>query len=89
MRPLLTLFALFVIATGPAHAQSGSPGFQSPSKNIACAFFVDGTQNAIRCDVAVMDVKPKRPANCELEYGQAFMMDARGEARSASAMATP
>ncbi len=27
-----------------------------------------------------MDVKPKRPADCDLEYGQAFMMDARGGA---------
>jgi hypothetical protein len=80
MRPLLTLFALYMITTGATHAQSDPAGFQSPSRNIACAFFVDGARNAVRCDIAVMDTKPKRPADCELEYGQAFMMNSRGAA---------
>jgi len=78
MRLLLILPAFLVIATGTARAQSDSVGFQSPSKNIACLAFPDGAQSAIRCDIAVMDSKPRRPANCELEYGQAFMMHARG-----------
>ena len=42
--------------------------------------FPDGARNAIRCDIAAMETKPKRPADCELEYGQAFMMHARGGA---------
>jgi len=78
MRRLLALLALLVIATSPTYAQSDSIGFQSPSKNIACLVFPDGSQSAIRCDIAVMESKPKRPANCDLEYGQAFMMHARG-----------
>jgi hypothetical protein len=80
MRPLLILFALLVIGTDTAHAQSDPAGFQSPSKNISCAFFVDGARNFIRCDIAVMDVKPKRPADCQLEYGQAFLMYSKGAA---------
>jgi hypothetical protein len=80
MRPLLAFPAFLVIATSAAHAQSDPAGFQSPSKNIACAFFVDGARNAIRCDIAVMDTKPKRPADCEHEYGQAFMMYSKGAA---------
>ena len=80
MRALLTLSALVVIATGTAHAESDPAGFQSPSKNISCAFFVDGARNFIRCDIAVMDVKPKRPADCDHEYGQAFMMYSKGAA---------
>lgn len=80
MRPLLLLSALLVIVTDAAHAQSDSNGFQSPSRNISCAFFVDGARNFIRCDIAVMETKPKRPADCELEYGQAFMMYSKGAA---------
>jgi hypothetical protein len=80
MRALLTLFALVAVATATAHAESNPAGFQSPSKNIACAFFVDGARNFIRCDIAVMDTRPKRPADCEHEYGQAFLMYSKGGA---------
>jgi hypothetical protein len=80
MRHLLASLALLVIATGPTHAQSDTAGFQSPSKNISCLVFPDGQKTAIRCDIAAMDTKPKRPADCDLEYGQAFMMDSRGGA---------
>lgn len=80
MRHLLASLALLAIAIGPIHAQSDSLGFQSPSKNIARLVFPDGKKTAIRCDIAAMDSKPKRPADCELEYGQAYMMDSRGSA---------
>jgi hypothetical protein len=78
MRGLLVSLSLLLIAASPARAQNDSIGFQSPSKNIACLVFPDGTQPAIRCDIAIMDTRPKRPASCDLEYGQAFMMHARG-----------
>ncbi len=80
MRPPLILLALLLIVTGAAHAQSDTGGFQSPSKNISCLVFPSGSQNAIRCDISVMDAKPKRPADCENEYGQAFMMQSKGGA---------
>jgi hypothetical protein len=80
MRCLPTLVALLVIVTNAAGAQSNPAGFQSPSKNISCAFFVDGARNFIRCDIAAMETRPKRPADCELEYGQAFMMYSKGGA---------
>lgn len=73
------IFALLTIVPGAANAQD-TAGFMSPSKNISCLVFPDGNQSAMRCDVAVMDTKPKRPANCDLEYGQAFMMDSKGAA---------
>jgi hypothetical protein len=80
MRFLLILLALLAIVPDTARAEGDSPGFQSPSRNISCAFFVDGKQNLLRCDIAVIDSKPKRPADCELEYGQAFLMHSRGGA---------
>ena len=55
-------------------------GFQSPSKNIACAYFDYDKQNTLRCDIAAIDNKPRRPAGCDLEYGQAFEMNAIGAA---------
>jgi hypothetical protein len=78
MRSLL-IIALLATVTGAAYAQD-TAGFQSPSKDISCLVFPDGNKSAIRCDSAAMETKPKRPANCDLEYGQAFMMDAKGGA---------
>ena len=75
---IVALPVLFL--TGTANAQTGPAGFQSPSKNIACAYFDYDKQNTLRCDIAVMDNKPRRPPGCDLEYGQAFEMSAIGAA---------
>jgi hypothetical protein len=77
-RALLTLFLLILAAT--AHAQSDPTGFQSPSKNIACQYFDDDKQNILRCDIAATETKPRRPADCDLDYGGAFEMNAKGNA---------
>jgi hypothetical protein len=78
---LLTILALPVLClAGAANAQTGPAGFQSPSKNIACAYFDYDKQNTLRCDIAVVDAKPRRPPGCDLEYGQAFEMSAEGAA---------
>jgi hypothetical protein len=86
---LAALFALsFLTIAGPSHAQSSPAGFQSPSKNIACQYFDYDRQNILRCDIAATETKPRRPADCELDYGGAFEMNARGPA-ARSATATP
>ena len=77
-RALPTLFLLTFAATG--HAQSGPTGFQSPSKNIACQYFDYDKQNVLRCDISAMETKPRRPADCELDYGGAFEMTVNGTA---------
>src|SRR5437868_9704577 len=61
-------------------AQSGPAGFKSPSKNIACQYFDYDKQNPLRCDIAATETKPRRPADCELDYGGAFEMNAKGPA---------
>ena len=63
-----------------AMAQSAPTGFQSPSKNITCQYFDYDKQNTLRCDIAAMETKPRRPADCELDYGGAFEMNAKGPA---------
>ena len=75
---LLALTLLNV--AGPAHAQSGPAGFQSPSKNIACQYFDYDKQNTLRCDIMEATVTARRPADCDLEWGKAFEMNAKGTA---------
>jgi hypothetical protein len=75
---LLLLPLLQLSAT--AHAQYVPVGFQSPSKNITCQYFADDKHNTLRCDISAMETKPRRPADCELDYGGAFQMSAKGNA---------
>src|SRR5262245_15389050 len=70
----------FLTFAASAHAQSAPAGFQSPSKNITCQYFADDKQSTLRCDIAAMESKPRRPADCELDYGGAFEMNAKGPA---------
>lgn len=78
-RPLLLTLAFAILST-TANAQSGAAGFQSPSKNIACQYFDYDKQNILRCDIAAMETRPRRPADCDLDYGGAFEMNAKGSA---------
>jgi len=74
------LALLSLIVSGAANAQSGSVGFQSPSKNIACAYFDYDKQNTLRCDIMEATVTARRPADCDLDWGKAFEMNAKGGA---------
>jgi hypothetical protein len=79
--PFRSLSGLALMLTASAAmTQSGPAGFQSPSKNIACQYFDHDKQNVLRCDIAAMETKPRRPADCELDYGGAFEMSAKGPA---------
>ena len=79
-RPLLALLTLSLLFVTAANAQSGTIGFQSPSKNIACAYFDYDNQNTLRCDIMEATVTARRPADCDLEWGKAFEMNAKGAA---------
>jgi len=75
----LGVLVLALTASG-VMAQSGPTGFQSPSKNITCQYFDYDKQNTLRCDISAMETKPRRPADCDLDYGGAFEMSAKGSA---------
>ncbi|WP_448045695.1 DUF6636 domain-containing protein [Bradyrhizobium liaoningense] len=75
----LTVLVLLA-ATSTAYAQDRPTGFLTPSKNIACQFFTDNGQGLLRCDIMNTDTRPHRPADCELDYGHAFEMSAKGNA---------
>ncbi|MDN4986882.1 hypothetical protein KUL72_04885 [Bradyrhizobium arachidis] len=74
-----TVLALLA-AVNFAHAQDRPIGFQTPSKNIGCQFYTDNGQGMLRCNITNMDARPRRPADCELDYGHAFEMSAKGAA---------
>ncbi len=76
------LCALLMTSAFPAAAQDYVQ-FQSPSGNIAC--YMEGGEGFARCDIGQMTAQshPNRPADCELDYGNAFGIganDARGAA---------
>jgi len=74
------VLSLLTIAGPASHAQSAPTGFQSPSKNIACQYFDYDKQNTLRCDIMEATVTVRRPADCDLEWGKAFEMNAKGSA---------
>ncbi|MBW7969300.1 DUF6636 domain-containing protein [Bradyrhizobium sp. BR 10289] len=79
--PLRSFAVLVLLAVASlAHAQDRPIGFQTPSKNIACQFYTENGQGVLRCDIMNMETRPGRPADCELDYGHAFEMSAKGSA---------
>jgi hypothetical protein len=58
-------------------------GFKSPTGNITCAFFeaFERMPASIRCDIAnISSTPPRRPRNCDGEYGHSFEVRSRGPA---------
>lgn len=68
-------------------SQETDVGFRTPSNNIHCQLFVstDSDQSyppTLRCDVMVIQNRPPpRPADCDLEWGQAFELNENGSGR--------
>jgi hypothetical protein len=50
--------------------------FQTPSHHIACAYAT--SPSSLRCDLAAVARRPKRPRSCALDYGSAFGLTATG-----------
>jgi hypothetical protein len=77
----LTLLAATAVALpAPAFAQGASSHelkrFITPSRNIGCF----GDSKTVRCDIKTTTGKPpKRPANCQLEWGDAFELNRTGK----------
>ncbi|WP_061850848.1 DUF6636 domain-containing protein [Bradyrhizobium sp. DOA1] len=80
MRYLQFCLLASLVAATAVHAQDRPVGFLTPSKNIACQFFRNDGQGLLRCDIMNMELRPRRPADCELDYGHAFEMSAKGTA---------
>lgn len=77
---LLVVLALLPMSTSAfsqSPTQAGAIGLQTPSGNIHCQMFVLDKQATLRCDIAQMTTRPRRPADCDLEWGDAFEVAAR------------
>jgi hypothetical protein len=80
LAPVLLAFILSLTAACAAHAED-IPGFQSPSKNIACIYFEYDGHKALRCDIAEKTGPiPPKPRNCEQDWGNSFEVNAKGQA---------
>ncbi|MGY8683729.1 BBP7 family outer membrane beta-barrel protein [Bradyrhizobium sp. UFLA05-153] len=78
LRTLIAVASLLAAST--ASAQNRPIGFLTPSKNLVCQFCTDNGQGVLRCDIMEMEARPRRPADCELDWGHAFEMMAKGSA---------
>jgi len=64
----------------PAPAAGMTEGFKTPSSNIFCITFTDESGPGMRCDLRSLAAFPPRPADCDLEWGDAFQLPASGRA---------
>jgi hypothetical protein len=75
------VLALAVPGAG-AGATIGVDAFTTPSRHIACMYqHLLADKAELRCDVDGVAHRPKRPASCKLDYGEAFGLTATGRAR--------
>ena len=79
LTPILLAILLSITSACAAHAQD-IPGFQSPSKNIACMYFEFDGHKVLRCDIGDKVWRLPKPANCEQDWGNSFEVDAKGAA---------
>ena len=74
----LTLLASTHIAIAQQYRSSES--FQSPSGNIHC--YASDFDKSVRCDLmSRTNQPPKKPADCPVDYGNAFEVQSKGNAR--------
>jgi hypothetical protein len=81
------IFAVLAAAciTTPAQAQDRTIMFRTPSNNIHCAAYIDTNKTQpddIMCDITDIASRPLRPKprDCEFDWGQRFVLSARGGA---------
>ncbi len=75
----LLLVLLVAAFGGPACAQSAD-AFRSPSGNIFCQAIETENGPFLRCDIRqISNRPPPRPRSCDLDYGQAFEISAKGD----------
>ncbi|MDX2006674.1 MAG: DUF6636 domain-containing protein [Meiothermus sp.] len=76
MRALILSLALLCSALA-----QGERGFQTPSGNIHCMIYALDGNWEIRCDILQTTNRPPvRPADCTLDWGNAFFMTPTGRA---------
>lgn len=75
----LTMICGLLLTAAPQYVWAQDiDGFKSPSGNIACMYSADEGVVALRCDIGeTSNAQPKPPADCDLDWGNAFEMLAK------------
>jgi len=85
LRRLLPVVAALAVTAVALPAAAGAKdtliSFQTPSHGIGCFYGVFQGKADLRCDVRNVTHRAKRPASCQLDYGNAFGLTAKGRAR--------
>ena len=85
LAPLALIASMLAIAVAPAGATSGITWFKTPTKNIYCAWFHDGSSKPfLRCDVSQLSHPAPKPRGCQFDWGRSFGMT-ESETHSADA----
>ncbi len=77
--------ALALAASASAGAATRNPAyFETPSRNIACAWFADvdrPSRSYLRCEIgSLLSPLPRRPASCDVDWGYGMSMASTGAA---------
>lgn len=77
VRQVLVAFAALGLAAPVANGEP-NPFFRTPSKNIYCGY----GRPWLRCDISSgLKPKPQKPAGCDFDWGQTYLLSATGHAR--------
>lgn len=75
---LLVVVVVGATVSAASSANAAITVFRTPSGNIGCAAGTSDGSQFLRCDVARTRARaPRRPASCDLAWGNAFEMDGR------------
>ncbi|MGF1673385.1 MAG: DUF6636 domain-containing protein [Rivularia sp. (in: cyanobacteria)] len=75
----ITSFGLFSVSSSANTASSND--FKTPTGNIHCGSYDINNQKFLRCDIVKNLAKiPKQPKDCNLDWGNALIMDTIGKA---------
>jgi len=82
MRFIVPVVALAGLAVSGTASAGSIAQFTIPTRNIGCIASDIDTTPVLRCDIRTFTYpKPKRPANCPLDYGDSFTISEQGRAR--------
>lgn len=80
-RLLVLVAALALAASCAGRAEAASAYFETPSRNIACAWH-SGFGGSLRCEIkSLLRPLPPRPATCGVDWGYGISMARIGRAR--------
>lgn len=81
MRAGLVAITVLLAAAAPTPADAASAYFETPSRNIACAWF-SGYGGVLRCEIrSLLRPMPPRPASCDVDWAYGISIGRTGRAR--------